>query len=299
MGGIIVLVFGVVFLSDRKPNDKVETRYNVVEYGREFSRELSDSGKRVLVALTADITGEELGIEGDEVKNNFFKLIDDFKIRINSSNFTKDSFFGSYGYIEEIRISNTDQTVAATVLIEGRDTGFAVVASRSSADRMFEVDFDLELKILPLETATVLHIRKERMPRRFLSGNSHSILVSIGGRYLMPSNRETVLDHIFGKYLTDYPFVFFVLFWLGAIAVVVMAVGLTIPLMPRFRRWAVKRSDERGLSVYLSVFRELEVLEPDKYRRVKNFADELDDRIGLKLEEVSHDTKPTHSKPEK
>ena len=164
---------------------------------------------------------------------------------------------------------------------------------------MFEVDFDLELKILPLETATVLHIRKERMPWRFLSGNSHSILVSIGGRYLMPSNRETLLDQIFGKYLADYPFVFFVLFWLGAIAVVVMAVGLTIALMPRFRRWAVKGSDERGLSVCLSVLRELEVLEPDKYRRVKNFADELDDRIGLKLEEVSYDTKPTHSKPEK
>ena len=97
MGGIIVLVFGVVFLSDRKSNDKVETRYNVVEYGRELSRELSDSGKRVLDALTADITGEELGIEGDEVKSVLFKLIDDFKMRINSSNFTKDSFFGSYG----------------------------------------------------------------------------------------------------------------------------------------------------------------------------------------------------------
>jgi hypothetical protein len=242
IGGTIVAAFSFFFFGGFEAQPDLELEYRNIEYGPEiYTAQLSKSVKAIREVI--DATGGDL----DKVKDDEIETI------LGRGN---SSLFGSYGYIELVEIVNNEANASAEILIEGRRNSFTIVDTMVGGTKEFSSDFSEVRKLLPNERAKIISVVSDRSNYSLYDNKSHVIFVSSSGSYLAwPDTYPNIIEDLFGKSISKYPFSYFVLIMMGSVLILIIVLQAFIAVfLPELRiKIMESMTSDKELSFYSSV----------------------------------------------
>lgn len=270
LSGAVVAALSYYMFSDRPTQSNVEVEYAKIRYGSEIlDDEIShsrDALEKFIEFLAQDETSDE---ERKEFSNALKGALDDFLLQSWKYALGSDSNFGLYGLAEEITVRSLERNASAKVQIEGQGITFAVIESRSNGNLIFRGDFNKEFKLLPNEELSIFNISKERTSFLGSEDMSDSVMVSVGGVYIRPPDKDTVLHFTFGSWIEKYPTVFFLLVISGIISVPVLLLQVAASLNVGWREAIASRTtSDDDLGMYARVLERMSNNDPDRYKQV-------------------------------
>jgi len=270
VSGIIVAAVSFYYISGKPSAPDLPLEYSSVPFNHDFNSLIYGEFRDVFERLEVLNKGE--GETKEQIRRDLEVKDAILDARING-------VFSGFGLIELIVVENTDNTSAVEILIEGRGTKATLVDSKDVGKKNFSGNFDLKLKVLPGEMLKIINVDEySNYSPKYKNEGSDSLLVSVGGIYLVPLNRVTILDDLFGKWMNLYPFGFFLLIVLGFILVLISFSEIALRINPVWRRaFLASQTDENSLAIYDSILLEIEQKDSEKRNRISKESSKLMD----------------------
>lgn len=272
IAGSIVVAFSLFLPSYLAERRNLSLEYHVVTYPNDIRLIVGEQ----MISFLDDwrgFRGSILEMQGADDSGYLRRIIDeiisDQKSFVGQESRASEGVFSSSGIVEENFVRNNDRNRSAEVTIIGRHAGVAIIESSDLEDRVLRGNFRETVELLPGQGLRVVHFKDYVFSNFFADGGSRYIFISSGNRHLSPVNRPTLLNDIFGEWISSAPFLFFILIILGFFAFIVNIFLFVSSFFPAFRL-SVHRANasNRDLAIAEILLKETKEKSPDRYSRI-------------------------------
>lgn len=155
-----------------------------------------------------------------------------------------------------VEIVNNKATASAEILIEGRRNNFTIVDTTVGGTKEFSNDFSEVRKLLPNERAKIISVVSDRRKYSAYNNKSDVVFVSSADSYLAwPDGRPNIIEDLFGKSISKYPFLYFLLIMMGSVLIIIIVLqAIMAVFFPEFRITIMESmTSDKELSFYSSL----------------------------------------------
>jgi hypothetical protein len=206
ISGVVVATFSYYFLSKSEISSSVSLEYHYGNIGAELV-ELADAFVQGSIKESINRSRRLEPME-DSVKFDVLAA-DVSNLSLSVSEISR------FSAVENLVVTNNDQSREAVLRVRGLDTSVVAWASKTTGLTIKRGAFEEKVVLQPSEK---IEIRNYALsPNSWLQDGSKDVLVFVDDVLMVAENRKTTLDYMFGPYMKAYPFIFMVSIISGAI----------------------------------------------------------------------------------
>jgi hypothetical protein len=214
ISGVVVATFSYFFLSRSETSASVSLEYHYGNIGGEF---VSLADKYVKASVEESIRRSRAA-GAFESSLKFDLLVSEVSnLSLSLSELSR------FSAVENLVLTNNDQSREVTLRVRGLESGVVAWTSRTSGNIVKRGAFEEDVVLQPSEQIEIRNYSPS--PNRWSQDGSEDVLVFVDDVLMVAENRKTTLDYMFGNYMKAYPFVFMVLIFSGAIFLVLVALN--------------------------------------------------------------------------
>ena len=267
--GVIVAIISYFLLQPREHEPTLDLTYSTISLPIDIYEVQGQQTKDLLESVLRDIDTPEGHLE---------ETIFEFSQALDMARFgDKEKFIalGSRPNLEEIELTNNEESISAEVKIEGREIEVAAVSTKSGGTNLYFDDFDEVIQLLPQETIRVLHISS--FQNYSSRGGSGSLYVSTEGQYLPTSqDRPNIVQVMFGELIDKYPFLIFMLIIFGIFALLITALQLAMAIHAPLKIAIYKsQNTSKELGVMKYIIDTIETEDPQRFQKIKQASENI------------------------